>query len=64
MVRHRQVCGVRIIEQSLPSIYLSMAAYPVESTSRHAPAVPPLERNSGATAGELKCLPAARDMPL
>jgi hypothetical protein len=25
---------------------------------RHVPAVPPLERNSGATAGEPKCLPA------
>jgi hypothetical protein len=31
---------------------------------RHASVVPPPERYSGATAGEPKCLPAARDMPL
>jgi hypothetical protein len=33
MDRHTQVCGVRIIDQSPPSIYLSTGAYPVEFTS-------------------------------
>jgi hypothetical protein len=35
--RHTQVCGVRIIDQSLPSIHLSTSAYPMESTSPACP---------------------------
>jgi hypothetical protein len=66
MDHHTCVCGIQIIQQSLPSIYLSTGAYPVEFTSPACPDNLPqcVECNSGTTAGEPKCLPVARDMPL
>jgi hypothetical protein len=39
---HTQVCGVRIIDHSLPSIHLNMGAYPVEYTSPANPSRLPL----------------------